>query len=691
MRFFWQRLSLRLRLFVSFGVLLAGTMLVSLSLQSGFYSQSRVEGLLQQELPTQLERLRAEIALRLAPSIQASRSLAASPFIERWIQAGMPEADLPLIEAEMSRVHALLNAGSVFLAASDGQQTVYHHYQNGALNHRQMSRDHPDDAWYFRYLATGAPYELNLDTDTFNADLQLFVNYSSPTRNAAGTPFSVAGVGLDMHYLAEMIGAYRLGDTGRASLANRDGVLEVHASGALIQDLGATPALRALLDPQQVRVGEIRHAGQDLLVGVIWIADLQRYLVVEVPRAEFLDPIARQLGQSLLIGVLLLALSLLLLYPLTVSLSRPLVRFQQQLKHITQTLDLSQRLHTNDQSELGDLAQQTNRLLERLSSTIQEIVSGSERLAESASRLAQTAGLVSRRQLLSPSSNYSMAAAVEQMSAAVVEITTTMEELSGASSQIAEHSQSVADAASLTLNHGQKGEAAMQQLLQGMAEIHRDTAQNLQDISELSARSQQIGKVMDFIQTLADQTRLIAFNAALEAASAGEFGRRFSVVADEIRRLADSVTTSAREIEDRIQDIQETVGRLVTTSEKGANAIQASMQVSSLTADDLHALVGAASQTSTAARQISLSTRQQQTASGQVVAALRDISQASAQNARSVREITDISEEMIDLSDSLNALTQEFRAQERPGSPGMTDHGPDAGADTPDPSIGQAS
>ena len=190
MRSFWQRLSLRLRLFVSFGVLLAGTMIASLSLQSGFYSQSRVEGLLQQELPTQLERLRAEIALRLAPSIQASRSLAASTFIERWIQAGMPEADLPRIEAEMSRVHALLNADSVFLAASDGRQTVYHHYQNGTLNHRQMSRDHPDDVWYFNYLETGAPYELNLNTDTFNANLQIYVNYSGPTRNAAGAPFS---------------------------------------------------------------------------------------------------------------------------------------------------------------------------------------------------------------------------------------------------------------------------------------------------------------------------------------------------------------------------------------------------------------------------------------------------------------------------------------------------------------------
>ncbi|SFX52301.1 methyl-accepting chemotaxis protein, partial [Marinospirillum alkaliphilum] len=340
---------------------------------------------------------------------------------------------------------------------------------------------------------------------------------------------------------------------------------------------------------------------------------------------------------------------------------RPLVRFQQQLGHITETLDLSQRLETHDQAELGELARQTNSLLERLSKAIHEVFRSSGRLTESANRLAYTAGLVNRNNNLQQEVSQSMAAAVEQMSSSVAEITSTMEELSASSTQIADHSQSVVDVANLTLDNSRKGADAMQQLQQQMTEIHRDNEQSLHEIMELGAKSRQISKVMDLINTLADQTKLIAFNAALEASSAGESGKRFSVVAGEIRRLADSVTDSTREIEDRIQEIQDSISRLVITSEKGSSSIQAGMQVSSATAEDLSALVRAASQTSSAAQQISMSTKQQKTASSQVVIALRDIANASAHNAQSVRNITAISEEMINMAARLDEVVRAFQ------------------------------
>ncbi|MBE0507326.1 MAG: methyl-accepting chemotaxis protein [Marinospirillum sp.] len=637
-------------------------MAFSLSLQSHFYTQSRVENLLQHELPTQLNHLAAQVALSLAPSLQVSRSLAANTFLESWIRKGMPESDLPQVQAEMAQVHNQLDAGVVFIAANDGERIFYHHYQSGQLNRRQMFRSSADDAWYFRYLGTDAPYELNLDSNEFSGEaLQMFVNYSSQQRNAKGEPISVAGVGLDMLHLAEMISAYRLGQNGRASLANRDGRVEVRPDGAVISDLSTTPELRSLLGSREVTVNQMQYEGQDLFVGVIWIADLQRYLVVEVPSAEFMAPIEQQLYQSLIIGLVLIGLSLLVLYPLAASLSRPLVAFQQQLKNITRTLDLSQRLQTDDKSELGDLADQTNSLLERLSLAISEVFRSSTRLTDSAGRLAQTAGLVSRNSNLQQEVSQSMAAAVEEMSSSVAEITSTMEELSASSTQIADHSQSVVDVANLTLDSSKKGASAMQQLQLRMSEIHRDNEQSLHEIMELGAKSKQISKVMDLINTLADQTKLIAFNAALEASSAGESGKRFSVVAGEIRRLADSVTDSTREIEDRIQEIQDSISRLVITSEKGSSSIQAGMEVSSVTAEDLNALVRAASQTSSAAQQISMSTKQQKTASSQVVIALRDIANASTHNAQSVRNITDISEEMLCMSEDLSRLVQEFK------------------------------
>jgi methyl-accepting chemotaxis protein len=322
-------------------------------------------------------------------------------------------------------------------------------------------------------------------------------------------------------------------------------------------------------------------------------------------------------------------------------------------------------VETTDKAELGELAAQTNSLLERLAVAISGVLRSSSHLSETANDLAHTAGLVSQNTDRQQEVSQSMAAAVEQMSSSVAEITSTMEELSASSTQIADHSQSVVDVANLTLESSKKGADAMQHLQLRMADIHQDSENSLQEIVQLGRKSKEISKVMDLINNLADQTKLIAFNAALEASSAGESGKRFSVVASEIRRLADSVTDSTQEIENRIEEIQDSINRLVITSEKGASSIQLGMQVSLETAEDLASLVHAASKTSSAAQQISLSTRQQKTASSQVVIALRDIANASAHNAHSVRNITEISEKMIVMSADLSLLVGEFTVEKK--------------------------
>ncbi len=167
--------------------------------------------------------------------------------------------------------------------------------------------------------------------------------------------------------------------------------------------------------------------------------------------------------------------------------------------------------------------------------------------------------------------------------------------------------------------------------------------------------------LMTIINVIADQTKLIAFNAALEAASAGESGRRFSVVAAEIRRLADSVTDSTGEIESKVSEIQDSISRLVITSEKGASGIIEGMEATTHTADRLSELVDAASKTASAAQQISLSTQQQKTAVSQVVIALREIVGATHHTAQSMSQLSDVSRNMADLSSDMDDQVGRFR------------------------------
>ncbi|WP_336273903.1 methyl-accepting chemotaxis protein [Vreelandella indica] len=662
----WKHLPLRLRLFLSFGTVLALAMLLALYLQARTHSQARLDNLLNNELPAQIEGLAAHINLSLSQDLAVSESLANSYFIEQWVQEGMPQERQDEITTYLSRLMAQLDTELLFIAAQYQGRGYYFQLRDGEFLQRIIQPPGNEDDWYYRFTEGNAMYELNLDSDTFSTDEAfVYVNYRSVANAANGRPLVVAGAGLDLSDMAMLIEDFRLGDDGRASLLSAEGEMLVH-SGETISSVDVAKALppqaaQRLQRDEQLKVDEIERNGQTLLISTRWIPELQRYLMVEVNKEAYLASTRERFLASSGIGLLILLAGLLVLYPLTGRLIRPLIDFQGQLKDITHSLDLSRRVSTDDKAELGDLADQTNELLERLSRAIAAVAKNSQALTHVAERLAKTAGLSGvHGSDIHHEASQTMAAAVEEMASSVAEITSTMEELSTSSTQIADHSQSVVDVANQTLERSRKGSTAMQLLQSKMQDIRSDSEQSLAEIMTLGAKSKQINKVMELINTLAAQTKLIAFNAALEASSAGESGRRFSVVANEIRRLADSVTDSTQEIEKHTDDIQTAINRLVVASEKGASSIEQGVEASMSTAQDLEALLKAASQTSSAAQQISLSTQQQKTASSQVVMALRDIDTASSRNAHSVRSITDISQDMIDMSTELNALVQEF-------------------------------
>lgn len=260
------------------------------------------------------------------------------------------------------------------------------------------------------------------------------------------------------------------------------------------------------------------------------------------------------------------------------------------------------------------------------------------------------------------------AASSSQMSASVSEITATMEEMSVTSSQIAEHAKSVVDLAEQGWHNSRDCLQAIEEVQSRMAGIRAQSEHGTEEIIALGVKSKQIGKVMEIINDIAGQTRLIAFNAALEASSAGDAGRRFSVVASEIRRLADSVTSSTQEIAEEINAIQDSIERLVLTSEKGVASIAEGIQATGTATQRLEAMVTATSRTNEAALQISLSTQQQKTANSQILTALREIMQASGNTSDSIQSISKVSQHLSGLAASLNEAVANFEHDPHPES-----------------------
>jgi methyl-accepting chemotaxis protein len=257
-----------------------------------------------------------------------------------------------------------------------------------------------------------------------------------------------------------------------------------------------------------------------------------------------------------------------------------------------------------------------------------------------------------------------------QLSSSVVEISSTMEEFSSSASQIAQHSQRVVEQADKTLEDTKNGAAEVENLTFKVNDISCAIQENLGEIVDLGRKSKEINKVMEIINNIANQTKLIAFNAALEAASAGEAGKRFGVVAVEIRRLADSVVESTSEIEVKITEILDSVNRLVMSSEKSSQMIQEGQEYASHTVSMLIESVDGVEETTIAARQISLSTQQQQIASGQVVLALKDIEEGVRFASSSITRTNEVTEELNNISTQLKNLVLTFKAGSVDGGTG---------------------
>ena len=254
------------------------------------------------------------------------------------------------------------------------------------------------------------------------------------------------------------------------------------------------------------------------------------------------------------------------------------------------------------------------------------------------------------------------AAAAQQASggrdqaSAMNEITTTISELLITSRQIAESAQRVSKVAEDTAEAARTGDATIDQTRASIAAIRTQVDQVVQHMLALGEKSQQIGGVVDLVSELAEQTNILAINATIEASGAGEWGRRFAVVAEEIRKLADRTAGSAKEIRTLIEDVRGAVNTTVMATEIGAKAVDSGSRQFDDATSSFRRIAQLVTTTSDATREIELSTKQQTTAVEQVNAAASDTARASreteasaVQTKQTAAHLTTLSGDLLDL------------------------------------------
>lgn len=254
------------------------------------------------------------------------------------------------------------------------------------------------------------------------------------------------------------------------------------------------------------------------------------------------------------------------------------------------------------------------------------------------------------------------ATGAREQGTAMNEITTTISELLATSRQIAESARRVADIAAQTANQARAGDATVSRGTEAVDAIKRQVEAIVSHMLELGRKSQQIGAVLEIVSELAEQTNILAINANVEAAGAGDSGRRFGVVADEIRKLADRVGGSAKEIRGLIDDVRAAVNTTVITTESGSKAVDAGSDQFARVAASFEEITAQVTTATEAAKEIELSTKQQATAVEQVNVAITNVAQASKENEVSTGQTLRTASDLATLSLGLLRLVQAKQA-----------------------------
>ena len=242
------------------------------------------------------------------------------------------------------------------------------------------------------------------------------------------------------------------------------------------------------------------------------------------------------------------------------------------------------------------------------------------------------------------------------------EVTTTMSELLVTSRQISDSAQQVAHIALETATSARAGDETVGKMQESIEAIRRQVDIIVSHMLDLGKKSQQIGSILDIINELAEQTNILSINATIEAAGAGEAGKRFGVVGDEIRKLADRVAGSTREIRALVEEIRSAVNTTVLATEGGSKAVDAGLRHFEEVTRGFKQITNLVATTTEAAREIELSTKQQMTAVEQVNTAITGAAQAARETDASTRQTLQTAMQLAHLSHDLSQIVQPHAA-----------------------------
>ena len=310
--------------------------------------------------------------------------------------------------------------------------------------------------------------------------------------------------------------------------------------------------------------------------------------------------------------------------------------------------DLTVRLDAQHyEGELLTLAQQLNSMASGLSLVSSRVRTSTHDITTAATEILAT---VSQH-----------TASANEQSSAINQVTATVSEAQSSAQQSAAKASELAQMAQDAARVGQEGATSVEDILQGMQGIHAKVQGIAHNILALSEQTQMIGEIIATVTDIADQSNILAINAAIEAAKAGEQGKGFAVVAGEVRNLAEQSKQATMKVRTILGDIQKATNTAVLATEQGTRGVESGMVLTQRAGDIITQLTTNVRTTAQSAQQIAAASRQQSVAMDQIAQAMREINQATIQFVAGARQSQAAAEGLNTLAQQLLAATDRYK------------------------------